>query len=356
LLADDFLSEFCLIRFIVPEHWERHFQAVITPGAKDEPLSTMNGEICMLDQTPILVLGAGELGMAILRSLSKRASQRSNTSLTVLLRPSTIASHDPAKQRDIAELRSLGVNILAGDLVEASTAELASLFKDFHTVIGCTGFVTGRRSLLKQAQAALDAGVRRFLPWQFGVDYDIIGRGSAQDLFDEQLDVRDLLRSQDRMEWIIVSTGMFTSFLFEPSFGVVDLAKNTLHALGSWDTAVTVTTPEDIGELTAEILFTEPRIANRVVYTAGDTLTYRQLADIIDTVLNRQVQRVEWPVPLLKDELAQDPDNPLKKYRVVFAEGPGVSWDINQTFNAQHNIKVKTVEQWVRENLLNHRR
>lgn len=308
----------------------------------------------MPDKSSILVLGAGELGMAIVRSLSKRVGKHSDTDLTVLLRPSTMTSTDPAKQQDIAELRSLGVNLLAGDLVESSAAELARLFHGFRTVIGCTGFVTGRRSLLKQAQAALDAGVKRFLPWQFGVDYDIIGRGSAQDLFDEQLDVRDLLRSQDRMEWIIVSTGMFTSFLFEPSFGVVDLAKNTVHALGSWDTAVTVTTPEDIGELTAEIIFAEPRIVNQVVYTAGDTITYRHLADIVDSILDRKVERVEWSVTLLKDDLAKDPENNLKKYRVVFAEGRGVSWDIGQTFNAQHGIKVKNVEQWVRDNLVNH--
>lgn len=305
----------------------------------------------MSERMSILVLGAGELGMAILRSLSKRVSQQSDTDLTVLLRPSTIASTDPAKQRDIAELQSLGVQFLAGDLVETSAAELAALFKNFHTVIGCTGFVTGRRVLLKQAQAALDAGVQRFVPWQFGVDYDVIGRGSAQDLFDEQLDVRDLLRSQDRTEWLIVSTGMFTSFLFVPEFGVVDLPNNTVHALGSWDTAVTVTTPEDIGELTAEILFSEPPIVNRVVYTAGDTITYRRLADIVDTLLHRKVHRVEWTVPHLKEELAKDPDNTFKKYRVVFAEGRGVSWDISQTFNAHHAIQVTDVEQWVRENL-----
>jgi hypothetical protein len=311
----------------------------------------LDGETFMPDDKSILVLGAGELGMFILRSLSKRLGQRSDGDLTVLLRPSTIASKDPIKQRDLAELRSLGVKFLAGDLVEQPTAELAGLFKDFHTVIGCTGFVTGRRILLKQAQAAVDAGVQRFVPWQFGVDYDVIGRGSAQDLFDEQLDVRDLLRSQDRTEWIIVSTGMFTSFLFEPTFGVVDLEKNTIHALGSWDTSVTVTTPEDIGELTAEILFTEPRIADRVVYTAGDTVTYQRLADVVDAVLNRKLQRVEWSVPLLKDELAKDPENNLKKYRVVFAEGRGVSWDMAQTFNAQQGIRVKDVEQWVREDL-----
>lgn len=174
---------------------------------------------------------------------------------------------------------------------------------------------------------------------------------AAQDLFDEQLDVRDLLRSQDRMEWVIVSTGMFTSFLFEPSFGVVDLAQKTIHALGSWGTAVTVTTPKDIGALTAEIVFAESRIVNSVVYTAGDTVTYERLADIVDSVLGRKVRRVEWSVPVLKDELAKDPNDPIKKYRVVFAEGRGVSWEVGKTFNAQRGIEVLDVERWARENL-----
>jgi hypothetical protein len=142
-----------------------------------------------------------------------------------------------------------------------------------------------------------------------------------------------------------------TSFLFEPSSGVVDLAQNVVHALGSWDTAVTVTTPEDIGALTAEICFAEPRVVDSIVYTAGDTVTYAQLADIIDSVLARKVRRVEWSLLELKDELAKDPANAIKKYRVVFAEGKGVSWDMSKTFNAQRGIGVTGVERWAKENL-----
>ena len=305
----------------------------------------------MSHNTSTLVLGAGELGMAVLRNLAKRTASSPNPTLTVLLRPQAINSQEPHKQRDINELRSLGVRFLFGDLVADSVADLATLFGQFHTVIGCTGFVAGSSTQRKLARAVLDAGVKRYVPWQFGVDYDVIGRGSAQNLFDEQLDVRDLLRSQERTEWVIISTGMFTSFLFEPSFGVVDLAQNTVHALGNWDTAVTITTPEDIGTLTAEILFAEPRIVNQIVYTAGDTITYARLADTVDLVLDRKVQRLEWSVPRLKDELARDPDNPIRKYRVVFAEGRGVAWEINKTFNAQRGIAVLGVERWVRENL-----
>ncbi|EHL30393.1 hypothetical protein LDG_7730 [Legionella drancourtii LLAP12] len=288
--------------------------------------------------------------MAVLRNLATHISSSSGTTVTVLLRPSSINSDSSRKQQEIAELHSLGINILAGDLSAPGT-DLVALFKVFHTVIGCTGFVTGRGLQLKLARAALDAGVIRYFPWQFGINYDLIGRGSAQDLFDEQLDVRSLLRSQDRMEWVIVSTGMFTSFLFEPSFGIVDFVQNTVHALGSWENKVTVTTPNDIGALTAEICFTEPQIVNSIVYTASDTVTYRQLADIIDSVLNRKMRRVKWSIPQLKEELANDPTNAIKKYRVVFAEGKGVSWDIDKTFNAQQGINVMSIERWVRENI-----
>ena len=300
----------------------------------------------------ILVLGAGELGMAMLRSLARRAPPASGMSIAALLRASTIDSQDLAKQKDIAELRSLGIELVAGDLAAQSEESLAAVFGRFHTVISCTGFVGGSGVQRKLARAVLKAEVKRYFPWQFGVDYDVIGRGSPQDLFDEQLDVRDLLRSQAQTEWVIVSTGMFTSFLFEPSFGVVDLGRNTVNALGSWDNGVTVTTADDIGALTSEIVFAEPRIVDQIVYLAGDTVTYRQLADTVDKLLELNVHRTEWSVPDLKRELADDPDNSIKKYRAVFAEGKGVAWDKSQTFNAQRGIAACGLEDWMRANLL----
>jgi hypothetical protein len=305
----------------------------------------------MSNDTTILVLGAGELGMAVLRSLSRRARHADNVSIAVLLRPSAIASDNPARQKDVAELRALGIELVEGDLATQTSAELAAIFGRFDTVISCTGFVGGPGVQRKIAHAALDAGVQRYFPWQFGVDYDVIGRGSAQDLFDEQLDVRDLLRAQSRTEWVIISTGMFTSFLFEKSFGVVDLTTHTVNALGSWSNAVTVTTADDIAMLTAEVLFAEPRMSNQVVHIAGDTVTYRQLADTVDRVLGIEVHRNEWTVPELKRQLAGEPQNGLRKYRVVFAQGRGVAWDMSQTFNAKRGISVCSLEEWMRNNL-----
>ena len=305
----------------------------------------------MLNHNAILVLGAGQLGMSVLRHLAPYAERVPGVAVSVLLRPSSSSSADADKQQKLADLSALGIDIVAGDLATQSSAELAAIFSRFDTVISCTGFIGGPGVQRKIARAALDAGVKRFVPWQFGVDYDVIGRGSPQDLFDEQLDVRDLLRAQQRTEWIVVSTGMFTSFLFEPAFGVVDLAANTVNALGSWDNAVTVTTADDIGALTARILFADPRIANRAVHVAGDTVTYRDVADALDRVRGVKVHRHEWTIPELKRELAADPEDAMRKYRAVFAEGRGVAWDKDETFNVRHGIAVCGLEQWLRDHL-----
>ncbi|WLH49524.1 aromatic alcohol reductase [Pseudomonas tolaasii] len=288
----------------------------------------------------ILVLGAGELGMAVLQELAAQAAP-GTMRIAVMLRPARL-------QSSIAHsLRELGIDVVPGDLQHDTQSTLAHLFAPFATVICCTGFAAGPDTQRKLARAAIEGGVQRYVPWQFGVDYDVIGRGSPQDSFDEQLDVRDLLRSQQGTQWLIISTGMFTSFLFEPSFGVVDLAQNTVHALGSWDTAVTVTTPEDIGRLTARIVLAQPAITNQVVFTAGDTLTYGQLADTVDETLGITLRREPWPVPALLADLADNPDDNLLKYRAVFAQGNGVAWDPAITFNAQQQIAVTDVRSWI---------
>ncbi|MDQ2625643.1 MAG: aromatic alcohol reductase [Actinomycetota bacterium] len=290
----------------------------------------------------ILVIGAGELGGNVVAALTRRDGA---PSVTVLLRPSDTPRH--ARLRD--EFAARGVGIVEADVAMVSAAELSTVLRWFHTVVSCIGFAAGAGTQRKITEAALTARVSRYFPWQFGVDYDAIGRGSPHDLFDEQLDVRDMLRAQSATEWVIVSTGMFTSFLFEPDFGVVDLSTNTVNALGSWDTEVTVTTPEDIGVLTAEIVQTRPRIADQVVYVAGDTITYRELAEIVGRTREGQVNRNEWTVAYLLHDLDRNPDDGLRKYRAVFAQGKGVAWPKADTFNVTRGIPTTTTEEWARK-------
>ena len=303
----------------------------------------------------ILVLGAGELGMPVLRSLAQRAKDVDGVTISVLLRASAAASNVPDKQRDVAEIRDLGIDIIIGDLVKSSIDELAAVFGQYDIVIWCAGYAAGIDTPMKLARAALQAQIPRYFPWQFGVDFDVIGRGSPQDIFDAQLDVRELLRGQHKTEWVIISTGMFMSYLFEPEFGVVDLEEHAVHALGSLDTAVTLTTPDDIGVLTAEVVFTQPRIRNDIVYLAGDTVTYGEVADKLQAALGQPFSRSAWSEEYLLGELARDPHNMMRKYRAAFAQGRGVAWDKSGSFNAQRAIPVTDVASWIDANLISGR-
>jgi nucleoside-diphosphate-sugar epimerase len=90
-----------------------------------------------------------------------------------------------------------------------------------------------------------------------------------------------------------------------------------------------------------------------VVFTSGQTVTYGELADVIEKVVGPEtrVSREEWIVEYLEAELEKDPENLLKKYHVLFAAPKGVSWDEEKTINAQRGIETIGVEQWLREKL-----
>lgn len=196
-----------------------------------------------------------------------------------------------------------------------------------------------------------DRNLSTLSPWQFGVDYEAIGLGSAQDLFDEMLQVRGLLRCQSRTKWTIISTGLFMSYLFLPDFGVVDLEKRIVRALGSWENRVTVTTPHDIGRMTAEMVFApKETVDDRVVYIGGETISYGQLADLVDDTLSSpeaHFKREEWTLLHLWEKLAKDPENLWYKYQCIFGDGKGIAWGLNTTFNGQRGLKMTNVRDYI---------
>lgn len=293
----------------------------------------------------ILVLGAGELGTSILEALAKHP-QRANARISVLLRPTSINSPSPEKRKQIEQLQALGVTTQPGD-VESPVSSLAAIFRSYDTIISCNGMGRPAGTQIKLADAVLEAGVKRYFPWQFGMDYDAIGTGSDQDRFDEQIRVREKLRAQDKVDWTIVSTGLFMSFLFLPDFGVIDLEHRVARGLGSWDTKITTTLPQDIGRVTAGIVFDPRETANQVVYIAGDTLSYKEIADLVDQRFGQGVFRRELlDMQTLKKQLADG--QAVVKYKACFAAGKGVAWDKEKTLNVARGIRMTGLQEYLK--------
>jgi hypothetical protein len=284
-----------------------------------------------------LVLGAGELGIEVLRALA--ASGANN--VTVLLRPQGSGGQ---QVRD--ELARLGVAIIEADLATAPVEALAEVFGRFAQLICCTGFVGGAGTQRRITEAVIRADVDHYIPWQFGVDYDVVGRGSGQSVWDEQLDVRDILRAQDRVRWTIVSTGIFTSFVFLDSFGVVDLNRRIVRALGSWNHRLTATTPKDIGRLTAVVALAPDAFADQIVHIAGDTFTYAELADTVEQVLGVVLSRELLTLEALR--AGSDGTDIMADYRLAFARPSGIAWPVADTLNARRGMAMVDVATWLR--------
>lgn len=291
----------------------------------------------------ILLLGAGELGSAVITSLTKHPLLGSST-LTVLLRPKSPTT----TERDtlLTSLASQNVNVIYADIAIAPIDQLIAIFSDYGVIIGCSGMTYPSGTQVKIAQAVLQAEICLYLPWQFGMDYDVIGRDSSQDLFTEQLDVRDLLRAQDRTRWVIVSTGLFMTFLLDPFFGVVSNDKDTVTALGSWDNLITVTAPQDIGTVVAEVVL-GPVCVSGVIHVAGETVSYEKIAGYVEEASEKKVGRMLLTKEQAVEEVERDPGNGMKKYRAVFAEGRGVSWRVEDTWNWKREMRLSGIREFL---------
>jgi hypothetical protein len=104
------------------------------------------------------------------------------------------------------------------------------------------------------------------------------------------------------------------------------------------------------------IVFEEPRFRNQVVYTAGETVTYGRVAEIVGEVVGSEkgVRREVWRVESLEKELGEQrgwTGETMAKYRVAFAVGRGVSWDFERSWNWQNGLEVTDVQSYAERNL-----
>jgi len=154
------------------------------------------------------------------------------------------------------------------------------------------------------------------------------------------------------------------SFLFRPDFGVVDIPARKVGALGSWDTEITVTDVADIGVAVAEAVLGPPldsttgdAESGRVLYIAGDTLSYRQIADLVDKCFadragqecgrSGKFDRELWDTKARDAQKERDGAKVMYKYRSTFARGKGVAWNKEGTFGEERGLKMLSAERYL---------
>ena len=136
----------------------------------------------------VLVLGRDNWAPPLLDALVPAVIQRQGA-VSVIVSPAAWDETGQLRSANHRALADAGATFLAVDIAGSDMETLAGAFSGFTTVINCMGFVAGPGTQLKITRAVLAAGVPRYFPRQFGVNYDVVGKGSGQPVWDEQYDV-----------------------------------------------------------------------------------------------------------------------------------------------------------------------
>jgi nucleoside-diphosphate-sugar epimerase len=219
----------------------------------------------------VLAGATGKLGGRIARALTERGA-----SVTALVRAGTAASR-------IQELRTLGVEVAAIDLADRS--EIAD---------GCAGAVcvvsalSGLRDTIVDGQTAflegaVRAGVPRFIPSDFSIDYGNLSPESNRNFalrreFAERLDRTSIAATS-------IFNGAFADMLTGQAPLVIEPLKRVLYVENP-DQPLDFTTMDDTAAYTAAVALDSG--TPRKLHIAGDRLSARQLAAVVSALRGRE--------------------------------------------------------------------
>lgn len=229
----------------------------------------------------VLVVGpTGNLGPHLVKALIKREKD-----VYALIRPDSMA--DPAK---VNPLREMGVHLVEGDLSNPVSLEHACAGKDAVISAAGGGQLMMQEALLKAAKAA---GVKRFIPSEFGVDPNAAGHGAC-DLFDAKMAVQKMIMNSG-IPYTMLYTHGFMEFW---ASGLGQLgnspASGTVEVYGDGQVKAPLVSLPDIGLFTAEVL-DDPEMANREVRITANVTTQEQLIATYEEVTGNKVQRKYVP-------------------------------------------------------------
>ena len=292
----------------------------------------------------VLVVGTGTVGTAVLHAVAAR----SELSAAALVRPSSLA--DPAKQPQLDRLRSAGVLLVSGEYTDEPSV-LADKLRGFDSVV-CTlsraMVAPGTTALLAASRAA---GVRRFVPSEFGASYHTIGQGTPMDkIVKDKLDIRDEVVASG-LEWFAVENGFFCQYLLNP-FAGVDVAANSVTAPGplGWAARVATTPVAEVGRVVAELLVRDD--VRGVVRISAGSPSYEEVAALLERVSGRPVTRAVRDRADIDAAVARG-DVAARFQANVGAGHPGVAWEQSSAWNEQSGFKLQSwqeyAEQFVKE-------
>ncbi|KAJ1643997.1 hypothetical protein J3B02_001373 [Coemansia erecta] len=193
--------------------------------------------------------------------------------------PSNTAA-DSAKRKRISELQALGADI--HEYTENTAEAFQRAFQGIDIVVSAVS-VSAVPTQMAMIDGAMAAGVKWFLPSEFGVSHYTSRYLPLKGPLDHMVDVQRYLREKAQssgLAYTIVYTGLAMDYLNPQSIGLI-VSKREAVLVGRGGAKVSFTTLKDTVRLLIEILKRPEEMQNRTIRFAGSTSNMRELVKIV---------------------------------------------------------------------------
>ncbi|KAI5805133.1 hypothetical protein EDC01DRAFT_715868 [Geopyxis carbonaria] len=215
----------------------------------------------------VLVGATGNLGPHILKNLK----DASDITVRVLARPTSSILKNPPE----------GITIITADfnsnnsLVKALTGVDAVIFST-----GMGGFLAQRAFL----DAAIEAGVKRFIPSEFGSDLEN-PKAASMAVYSEKVQVRKEIKeraARGDITWSAISNGPFLDWGLKTGFLGINAKTNTATLFDGGNRYLSFTTLNDVGKAVVGILRNPEETKNKLLYVQSIRTTAEKILGVVE--------------------------------------------------------------------------
>ncbi|XP_010055403.2 phenylcoumaran benzylic ether reductase Pyrc5 isoform X1 [Eucalyptus grandis] len=304
----------------------------------------------MAEKSRVLVIGStGSIGKFIVE-----ASVKFGHPTFALVRESSLS--DPAKANIAEGFKSLGVNLLYGDVNDQES--LLTAIKQVDVVISAVA--QQQVAIQDRIVAAIKAAgnIKRFLPSEFGNDADHHHAVEpAKTVYATKAKIRRLVEAEGIPYTHVVSNAFSGYHLSNLSqLGATAPPRDKVVIFGDGNAKVVFNTEDDIGTYTIKAI-DDPRTLNKIMYIRppANTISMNELVSLWERKIGKTLERVYVPEEgVLKNiQEAAFPQNViLAVLHSVFVKGDQANFEIKPSFGVEASelypdVKYTTVDQYM---------
>jgi len=281
----------------------------------------------------ILLVGAtGRVGSAVIRALLSQKDKF--TKFGAVTSPASYA--DPAKKAKWAALEQQGVQIISVDLTD--TAAMTEAFRGWDAVVAALAFPAAKVQF-PIIDAAAAAGVKRFIPSEFGFDLTIPSN-RAERIYAVKVAVSECLKAvaeaQMDFSYTLLAIGAYADFAFMPPYMFLDydFAGRKVTIAGDGNAEISWTSFDDSASFVVAILLHPEETKNTVVRVHGQAATWNDVIKILE-----EAQGVKYDVTHESVESVRE-----KESQAWEAGSPAVGKWALRRFMAEGNARIKEAQ------------